>query len=367
MPDSLRTYYAVQQFGIKPEGASVFTAIHGLQSAGINTNFNLEQVFEIGQLAIYDNIEQIPDVEVTMEKVLDGYPLIYHLATANATSGTLSGRSNKKATVGLSVFTDTLDSASGTPVAEVTMSGMVISSLSYTFPVDGNATESVTMVGNDKLWKDSGMVFSGAFPSNTDAPIGSGGTVQRGDILFAVPAGSPVDANGQIVALATILPTDIYGISSDGSNPLASGTDHAHVQSITISTDLGRDVINELGVKAPYHRYVTFPTEVTTEISVIGTKWDGISATEAGGNNGAEIGSNLKNQSIRVYTKEGTFVTTGTKNKLASVAYGGGDAGGGGGNVTLTYRYSTFNELTVKHPADPTTALALPGGGSGAV
>jgi hypothetical protein len=342
-----------------PEEASVFTAAHGVQSVGITTDFNLDQVFELGQLAIYDNIEQIPDISVTAEKVLDGHPLLYHLATANATSGTLVGRSNQRTTVGIAVFSDTLDATSGTPLAEVVMSGAVISSLNYAFTVDGNATESLTLVCNDKLWRDSGTVFTGAFAGNNDAPIGSGGTQQRSDMIFGVVnngSGVTLDANGQLIALSTILPTDIYGVLSNGRNPLEA-TDHAHVQGITISCDLGRDQIFELGRRAPYFRYVTFPIEVTTEITVIGTKWDGISGNEAGGNNGAPAGSNLKDQSIRVYTADGTYITTGTKNKLRSVSYGGGDAGGGGGNVTLTYRYSTFNELTVKHPADPTVAL----------
>ena len=32
------------------------TIVHGLQSVGIDTNFNLEQAFELGQLSIYENI-----------------------------------------------------------------------------------------------------------------------------------------------------------------------------------------------------------------------------------------------------------------------------------------------------------------------
>jgi hypothetical protein len=364
MPNNQRIFYAVEQISFMPDGSTTPVAAHGVQSAGITTTFDLKQVFELGQLAIYDNVEDIPSIEVTMEKALDGYPLLYHLATANASTGTLVGRSNQKTTVGLSVFSDTMSSASGTPIAEVAMSGMVPSSLTYTFPVDGECTEAMTLVGNNKLWRDTGTIFTGAFLSNDDAPIGSGGTQHRYNVVFAVPTGTiPLDENQQLIALTTVLPTDIYGINSDGSNPIATARgNNAHVQGITISCDLGRDQILELGRKSPYARYVTFPVEVTTEITVIGTKWDGISATETGGQNGAPAGSNLKNQSIRVYTNDGTFISTGTRNKLRSVGYSGGNAGGGGGNVTVTYRYSTFNDLTVKHPADPTTALR--GGGA---
>ena len=63
-----RIFYAVQQVGLKPDGgyyhADAFRALHGVQSVGMTTNFNLSQVFELGQISIYENIEDIPDVEV---------------------------------------------------------------------------------------------------------------------------------------------------------------------------------------------------------------------------------------------------------------------------------------------------------------
>ena len=79
MPNN-RIYYAIQQVVMgKPTADDV--TVHGLQSVGITTNFNLEQVFEMGQLNIYQNVEGVPDIEVTLNKVLDGYPLLYTLAT----------------------------------------------------------------------------------------------------------------------------------------------------------------------------------------------------------------------------------------------------------------------------------------------
>ncbi|GAH00289.1 unnamed protein product, partial [marine sediment metagenome] len=61
--DNKRIYYAVHQVGLKEDAdAGAFTEIHGVQSVGMTTNFNLDQVFELGQLAIYENIEEIPDV-----------------------------------------------------------------------------------------------------------------------------------------------------------------------------------------------------------------------------------------------------------------------------------------------------------------
>ena len=74
-----RLFWAVQAIGFAPDGSSTFTPAHGVQSLGSNITFNLTEVFELGQISIYDNVEDTPDVEFTIEKLIDGYPLIYHL------------------------------------------------------------------------------------------------------------------------------------------------------------------------------------------------------------------------------------------------------------------------------------------------
>ena len=176
-----RIFYACHAVAIAP----CFTAhndgntnlVHGVQSVGITTNFNLEQAFELGQIQIYENIEGTPDVEVTLEKVLDGYPLIYHLATPEAEQSTLAGRAAERCCVGLGIYPETKDSIDGGAPVEVYMSGMYLSSLSYTFPTDGNCTESVTLVGNNKEWNSSApkLLTSGtALEIATDGTTGAG-------------------------------------------------------------------------------------------------------------------------------------------------------------------------------------------------
>jgi len=54
---------------------------------------------------------------------------------------------------------------------------------------------------------------------------------------------------------------------------------------------------------------------------------------------------NLQNRTIIIKDNAGTVLNLGTKNKLSSVSYSGGDTGGG--NATVTYSYSNFNVLTV--------------------
>lgn len=347
-----RIYYAIQQVQLGAVG-STMTAVHGLQTVGITTNFNLEQVFEIGQLAIYQNVENVPDIEVTLNKVLDGYPLVYVLATEKGTSvatgltavgPTIPGRQNARCDMVLAVYSDTNTSASGNSFNAVTCSGMYVSSVSYTFPVDGNFTEDVTLVGNNKVW--STVAVTGAFANNNDAPVAAQGVGRRQYLNMG----------------ESRFPTQIPGIDANGVNTQIGGGSGfaAHFQNITVSCDFGREAIQELGTFAPYHRFVTFPVEVTSEFEVVAVSGDMINATESGyysgltgttvatpSDTGCTARHNLLDQTVFLQTCEGTKIYLGNKNKLTSVNYTGGETGGG--NVSVTYSYSTFNDFVVAH------------------
>lgn len=341
MPTNKRVYYAVQAVGLSKCGENSFTAIKGAQSVGLTTRFNLEQIFELGQVAIYELVENIPDVEATLEKVCDGYPPLYLQATNGSTSATLSGRQNTKCTLGLSIYSDLQDSASGTPLSQCTASGMYVSAIGWNLRNEGNFTESLTLVGNNKVWDN---VFTATAFNNTDAPIaisGSGGVNRREDIIFGQVAG------------ASRIPTEIPGVSSSGyiAYDTTLGEHAVHVNSIAPSCNLGREQLFELGKRGPYHRFATFPVEVRCDIEVTTSLGDKIEALEEA--------ENITDQTIYLKLREGTEINLGSRNKLSSVTETGGDAGQGGGNVTVTYSYTNFNELTVRHPADPSTALRI--------
>ncbi|MAR66101.1 MAG: hypothetical protein CL833_02505 [Crocinitomicaceae bacterium] len=358
-----RVYYAIQQvtFGKDSNGSGgTRTAAHGVQSIGITTNFNLEQVFELGQISIYENVEGTPDVEVTMSKVLDGYIPLYCLATADQTNGpALSQRvdSDVKTFVQLGIWDEANQSAgenSSTAGSWVEMSGLVVSSVSYNFPLDDNFSEDITLVGNYKVWRsgmatntvseDCGVSYyptgaAGSFGGNNDTPVGSGGVNRRENIQFATQTSDTNKAD------FTILPEDIPGVGTSGQRG------SAHVSSITVSTDVSREDIFELGAKLPYAKSVTFPVEVTCDIEVTTASGDLVNALDDCTDDAAcNTKSNLNERRIRISTCEGLRIWLGQKNKLSSVSYGGGDAGGG--NATVTYSYSNFNDFTVVHVND---------------
>lgn len=374
MAANKRLYYAIKQVGLKPAGDNAYTPIYGLQDASIGTNFNLSQIFEMGQLAIYQQIEELPDVEVSMNKVFDGRPLIWHLATKDATSPTLAGRSNSRASMAMSLFSDTADSAAGAPETVIECSGLYPQNISYNFGVDGAFTESVSFIGNDKISSADNKILNtaaiarrdaltslngvtGVFTTNADKPV----AIERRENLNFDTTVTSLDINGTVADKdCTILPYDVDGITPSGTNPVVAGQRVAHIQSINISTDLGREALNELGRRAPYHRYATFPVEVTCAIEALSLSGDNISATEDGiyttGTACTDLGGNLKDRTIRLATDCGVRIYLGTQNRLSSVDFGGGSTDGG--NDTNTYNFTNFNELTVMAQYDPHSSSA---------
>ena len=382
-----RVYYAIQQvsFGKNSSGMVSMnnndllgsaaggnrTVAHGVQSVGLTTTFNLEQVFELGQLAIYENVEGTPDIEVTMTKVMDGYIPLWCLATSDQVDGPQLAKrcsSANKCIAQLGIWDEAMESAgqqgSGARTF-VSMSGLYPTSISYNFPVDDNFTEDITLVGNSKIWGSGQSTsalecnptyfptdVSGGFSGNDDSPVGTGGIQRRENIVFAT--GDATASDYLIYQEATnpdktVLPGDIPGIYVKNNTGLK---DTAHIQSITVSTDVAREELFELGAKIPYARPVTFPIEVTCDIETTTSSGDMVNAIDGCSGTAESCGSSnsLSNRAIRIATCDGLRIWLGEKNKLASVTYGGGDAGGG--NATVTYSYTTFNDFTVLHFAD---------------
>lgn len=295
MPNN-RVFYASQ--GVSVGG----TAVQGAQSVGITTNFNLEQAFQLGQLALYDNISLDPEVEITVSKVLDGEASIWSLSSTTGTS--LIDNANDTTTVVVGIGSDTSSSLSST--SAITCTGMFVSSVSYTFPVDGNLTEEISFVGNAK-----------SLSGSVSAPVTTTNTVLR---------------RQNVNIAGSTIPTEVAG---------------KNITNITISADLGRETMYKLGSLAPFHRFVNFPLEVTCEFEVSATDLDGVAVNLP---SAACSGLAPNDRTIVIDVCDGTGSTAysfdlGTKCKLTSVNYSGGDTGGG--NATVTYSYSTYNELDI--------------------
>jgi len=326
-----RIFYAVQQVAIGTT-AGTYQVLKGVQSVSMTTTFNLEQAFELGQLEIYENIEGVPSVEMTINRLLDGTALAYVLAAGSyANADDINLASTNEFTARLGIWDEATDSSAGgtnaNPANQVTISGAFISNVSYTFGVDGNFTEELGITATDKAWYadcDAAAAWAddytaGAFAANNDVPDFAGG-VQRREYFDTASSNLP-----------TVIP--------EGVNRL---------QSISVSADFGREDLFQLGSKGPFAKVATFPLEVTCSIEVLSSGGDLVSAAAEGcatGLTSCDVNNNLSDEPILIVLCDGTRVDLGTKNKLSSVSYGGGDAGGG--NVTTTFDFVTYNKLSV--------------------
>lgn len=322
-----RIFYAVQQVAIDGDRDGTYQTLFGVQSVSMTTTFNLEQAFELGQLEIYENIEGVPDIEMTINRLLDGTALAYVLAAGGYTKAAdINQAAQNVFDVRLGIWDeDLVSSASSNPTNQVTIKNAVLTNVSYTFGVDGNFTEEIQLSANNKAWFSgctsatwANQYHAGSFAGNNDTPNFAGG-VQRREYLNRASSTWP-----------TVIPE-------------ASG----RIQNISISAAFGREDLFELGRKGPFAKVATFPLEVTCSIEVISSGGDRVNAVESGCASFVQCNgvSNTSNETIRIVLCDGTVVDLGNRNRLSSVSYGGGDAGGG--NVTQTYDFVTYNKLSV--------------------
>jgi hypothetical protein len=345
-PVNPRVYYPIHAVGFAPLGTPIvglsgYRAAKGVQSVSYNTSFNLIPTYELGQVSIYENREDLPNLEVTVSKVIDGYSLLEHLATPSATAATLAGRYNSNRCMMAVTYYDITNSfATGTPLACALFSGLYVSSLAWNLPVDGNITETVGLVGNNKqFFIPSGDFFAtGTRFTGSETPVtASGGINRRQNVIMGSTSGS-------------YWPSSIPGTSGIGNsiyvNPVkGDGSYGAHIQDVSINVNLGRTDLFELGRKGPYYRFANFPVEVTTSINVTAGEFgDGVDALEDR--------DNLVNEAIKINLTQGVIIDLGSQNKLQSITTSGGDTSGG--NVTVTYTYLNNNDYTVRFTAkDP--------------
>jgi hypothetical protein len=305
-----RVFYACQSVNLAN------TLLKGVQSVGVNSTFNFEQVFQLGQVELYENIEGVPEVEFTIERALDGNSSMYTLLGGNAATpgASILAVGNADTLAILSIYPD--DKQSNDSVSQaVKATGLFVSNWSCNINLDGPSTESMSLVGNHQDW---------AVTDNAGDTTGSETNVIKRQSLDS----------------GSTLP---YGV--------------ARLQSITASVDFGREDLQELGSKYPYFKAPTFPTEVTSEFTYL-AKNDSIVIPSFDPEGSDALNDVTCKEEIIIKLNqitpncEGTAASSlaytinlGTKNRLTGAQYGGGDAGGG--NATVTYSFSTYNELKV--------------------
>jgi len=351
MAGNKRTFWACEGIGTVQHGdgdldPSTYEYVPGVQSLGMSTNFNLEQIFQLGQLQIYQDLEEVPDIELTVERVMDQFCLMYNrcMDPAAPTTVTIVADQDNQVDVGFVVGDSRVENIgdgaaaplpAGGQLAFAYMSGMFVSSVNFNFDSEGYFTESVTLVGNHKKWAAPGGTQLAGSPAK--GGLFSGNVAKRQKFYFSTR------------------PDSLTG------GPASVAVGDLAVSSVSISCDLGREEMNILGKRQPYHRYVTFPVEVTCDIEMYVTDVANMTV------NASPESDNVDEHGIYLVVQDAAVgspvaagagadlhvfdlgIGTDAKNKLQSVTWNGIDTGGT--NATITYSYRNFNYLSVTSPA----------------
>jgi len=319
---NLRTFYACQAVGIgarEPDATGNYPTItrpvkymHGIQSVGINSTFDVENVFELGQLEIYDSVLNIPQVEITIEKALDGYVTPYSYISSGQALATAS---KFRADAHFVVYADTGNAANGGGLFNILCTGMYVNNVTYTFPVEGNCTESITLVGNIKKLGTASMAGVPASVSNGSDPADDG----------------PPDTANYATGSGRMVRRQDVTVTAPGS---------AKAQSVTLTLNLGREDVFEFGQRIPYAKIATYPIEVTAEIQSLLTENNDDDAEF----DDSTVFLPVRDQSITV-TAGNVTVNLGSGCYLSAINQTGGDATGG--NATISRSFTTYNFFSV--------------------
>jgi hypothetical protein len=283
------------------------TVVQGAQSMGITVNFTLEQAFQMGKLALVDNI--ITDGEATFSatKNLDGNELMLGIFAGNAGNandvGTLAST-----TANITLHSNTSDSDTSVSSGVTTiLTGAFLASVGYNFPSDGWCTEEISFVSSAK----------GFGTATTSAPASTKKSVAYRHHI---------------------------GVFFGGTEDTTSNYTNA-----SVNTDLARESMFKLGQLSPYYKYANFPFEVTVELTVANTTVDQtqVNLDALPGCAPQAQGSTIKIDvcDVNGSSTDAKYSVTVSGAVLSSVSQDGGDTGGG--NASTTYTYTSYNELLV--------------------
>lgn len=285
-------YYAVQNLQVTPEpdpaascslsGTGICS--QGMISAGFSTSAEYTPVFELGRLAMYDIVDGVTAVEVTVERYLGANgQTLWGTVTGNSLASAISVRPK----VDLVAVDDTQLACPGapTPVAFLRATGLYITNFSVNYPLDGAATET--------------MQFTGTH----------------------------MDASANTFADAIKDGTSLAAYSDDGSQVVTRVDLTGGYQSVTANVSIGREDLFQFGSVAAFHKAPTFPVESTMTFESLAV----------GGTAGpAAAGGAASLQSFDRVSISSAFLT--------SSEYTGGSATGG--NATITYTYTGYNDFS---------------------
>jgi len=151
------------------------TVVDRVQSLGVNTTLPSEDVKELGNPAIVDTVEDIPETTVDIEAFDTNCELITLLQGGDPHAATPPTQFDITAddfkTVGFLFPVKEVGSTNALKTGVV--GNAQVRSINYRYDVDGTATESLSFGSDNLFWSDNSAAFESftATPSQTDFPL----------------------------------------------------------------------------------------------------------------------------------------------------------------------------------------------------
>ena len=274
-----RVIYQSEALFVSENASSAAAAKHEqverVQSANFSYTINRQDVNQFGNLARIDSLVlDPPTVSVDFSYYLtDGFnerALGFYVQNtgssatvqANFASGHMIGSSGKNIFIATAVEGTDINS-DGALTATDTVIGIgnaYVSDYSVDMSVGSLPTVSLSMEGaNVRSVTNATSIGSPAIVQDSGTPLGYNVTL-------------PTPTSGTSSPITALRPGDItVSLENFDGDTVAdlTGTDGAHVQSVSLSLPLSRSPLDRLGSRFPFAREVDFPVNVSMSISAI--------------------------------------------------------------------------------------------------
>jgi hypothetical protein len=315
--------------------------VKGVQSVGVNTSIGKRLIRDLGVTDPFAILEDKPTVEVSLDRIIASTSDIIFPSSGGDLLASHASEYDILLLVG-EESKDQIDTLSATTQAELSLSYLQISSVSYEFNVSGPVSESITFTGHNKNWVPNADRFTFSVQGPHHGPLNpQPGHGPVGELGF--PHSANISKREHYSISSSIIPSEVQGA----------------LQSINISFDLSRREIGDLGKRqgagplrvgaseGNKYKLLNLPVEVTTTLTTI------IAAKDFTGDISAQSFSNTPSSAqIRVVLNTDPFTSVGeitfdmgSKNALEDVSRSGGDSAGG--NVEASYTYKNYNTFSI--------------------
>ena len=309
-----RVFYATQAVLLDSAGTALGASdvIKGVQSVGINTTIDHRTIRDLGKPSPISILEGKPEVEASVERIIASVnDVIFPSSGGDLLADATHAKEYDMLLLVGEEAREQIATSGASTQAELKLSYLQVSSVSYNFEVNGPFTESISFVGHNKEWSTT----------RTFSSTGQLGFTHSGDVA------KRIDYNTS----SSIMPSEVQGT----------------IQSIDLIVNLSRREVLDLGKRqgassaseTNKYKLLDVPVTVQTTISTIIKEKHFSSDLTAQSFSNAPASKQIK----VVLTFGGSNLTfdLGSENYLTKVDRRGADTDGG--NVEALYEFENYN------------------------